>query len=230
MTQLLTRQKAIKLREQGKTYSEIKRKLDIPKSTLSDWLHNFPLTSDQFKELEKSIKYNKHVAIEKIRIAKQKKRDARLLGTYDDEKKRLLPLTLKQLEIAGLFLYWGEGNKNVRGPVSICNTDPQVIKFALYWLKYVLEVPAEKIKAYLHLYSDMNINKMHRFWSDELGVPLAQFSKPYIKLSRRKNIDQKGFGYGTCTLSVNDVRLKEKVILGIKAIADYYSGRSLPML
>ncbi len=69
MTQLLTRQKAIKLREQGKTYSEIKRKLDIPKSTLSDWLHNFPLTSDQFKELEKSIKFNKHVAIEKIRIA-----------------------------------------------------------------------------------------------------------------------------------------------------------------
>lgn len=230
MTHIILRQKAIALRKQGFTYSEIKKHLQVPKSTLSDWLKTFQLEPSQFTALENSRKKNRYLAIEKIRITKQKKRDARLEKSFIHEGKRLLPLTNKQLEIAGLFLYWGEGSKNIKGPVSVSNTDPQVVKFTLYWLVDSMLVPKKKIHIFLHLYSDMDIENSITFWSNELHIPSSQFAKPYIKDTKRIDIDQKGFGYGTCTLAVNDVRLKEKIMMGIKSTANYYSEKIATML
>jgi hypothetical protein len=134
-----------------------------------------------------------------------------------------LPLTGKELELAGLFLYWGEGKKNLKSSLAINNTDPQVVKFALYWMTKALKIPKKKMKIELHLYSDMNVDKEVSFWVRNLGISKAQFYKPYIKKSMKIAIDHKGFGHGTCGVVVNDVRLKERIIMGIKAIADTYS-------
>ena len=106
--------------------------------------------------------------------------------------------------------------------MAINNTDPQVVKFALHWMIRALKVPKNKVKVELHLYSDMDVEKEISFWAKVLGIPKTQFYKPYIKTSTRIAINQKGFGHGTCGVIVNDVRLKEKVIMGIKAIADVY--------
>ncbi|MCL5439198.1 MAG: helix-turn-helix domain-containing protein [Patescibacteria group bacterium] len=227
MTRIIDRQKAIRLRKQGKTYSEIKKELKISKSTLSDWLSNFYLTNEQLKLLEKSIKRKKELAIEKYRGTMHSKRETRLEKIYDIQKRTILPLLKKELDIAGLFLYWGEGNKNLQGPVSINNTDPQVLLFTLYWLTKIIMVPKEKIKVYIHLYADMNIKKEINYWSTTLNISLSQFNKPYIKKSKRIDLDQKGFGHGTCALVVNNVRLKEKILMSIKVIADYYSRLNL---
>ena len=223
MTRIIDRRKAIGLRKKGMTYSDIRKKLKIPKSTLSDWLRKYPLTSNQMLLLEKRKKINRDLSIEKVIITKQRKREERLFSTYNQEKRRLLDLTNKELQIAGLFLYWGEGNKRLNGPISLNNTDPQVLNFTLFWLLFGLDVPKEKIRVYLHLYKDMDKKVEMKFWSKELGLPLSQFAKPYIKDSKRIDIDHKGFGHGTCGLVVSNVRLKEKVMMGIKVIADNYS-------
>src|SRR4030042_2366556 len=225
MARVKDRQKVIELRKLGKTYSEIRRELDIPKSTLSDWLSKYPLTDEQIKLLEKSIKRNKDLAVEKIRLTKDRKRRARLRNFYDVETKRWLPLSGRELELAGLFLYWGEGSKSLKGALSLNNTDPQVLKFTLHWLIGGLKVPKEKIRVFLHLYSDMNVDQEMRYWGHQLHLPLSQFRKPYIKESTRIGIDHKGFGHGTCGLYIGDVRLKEKVIMAIQSIADYYSSK-----
>lgn len=225
MSRIKDRQKAIELRKKGKTYTEIRKKLGISRSTLSDWLSKLPLTSEQFKQLEKSQKNNKVLGIEKTRIVKQKKRESRIRATYNNQKNYWGKLSRRELEIAGIFLYWGEGNKRLDGSVSLNNTDPMVMKFTLFWLMYGLKVPIEKIKIDLHLYSDMNIEEEKYFWSKQLKISINQFRKPYVKNSTRSNIDQKGFGHGTCTLVVNDVRLKEKVMMSIKALADFYGEK-----
>jgi transposase-like protein len=46
MSKIIDRQRAIELRQQDKTYNEIKRELSVSKSTLSSWLSEFPLTKD----------------------------------------------------------------------------------------------------------------------------------------------------------------------------------------
>lgn len=223
MSRIIDRQKATELRKQGKTYSEIKRMLGISKSTLSNWLSDYPLSKQQLSLIEKEVKNNKNLGIEKTIITKRKKREKRLENIYKFEKSRWLSLRLRELELAGLFLYWGEGKKGLKSSLAINNTDPQVVKFALYWMIKALKIPKNKIKVELHLYSDMNMPEELLFWEKQLGIAKYQFSKPYIKASTRINIRHKGFGHGTCGLVVNDIRLKEKVMMSIKVIADSYS-------
>lgn len=225
MARVIDRQKTIELRKQGKTYSEIRKELGIPKSTLSDWLSKYPLTDEQIKLLERTKSKNKHLSIEKVRLTKQRKREARLNAVYEDQKNYWTFLNQRELELAGIFLYWGEGGKRLNGQICLNNTDPQVIKFTLFWLSNGLGVPKEKIRVNLHLYKDMEMQKEMLFWSQELGLPLSQFGKPYIKDSTRAGMDQKGFGHGTCGLYVSNVRLKEKIMMSIKAIADCYSEK-----
>lgn len=225
MAKILDRRKTIELRKLGKTYNEILQEVKVSKSTISSWLSSYPLTSKQAKLLDKSRKRRKYFSIEKVRITKQRKRESRLLETYKNEGVRWSSLNKKELELAGLFLYWGEGNKRLNGPISLNNTDPQVLKFTLYWLLYGLKIPRDKIRVYLHLYSDMDKKTELQYWSKELSLHLGHFTKPYIKESKRENVDHKGFGHGTCGLVVSNVLLKEKIMMGIKAIADRYSKK-----
>jgi hypothetical protein len=163
------------------------------------------------------------VAAEKNRLTKQKKHDKRLNDIYQIEKTRWKFLTRKELELAGIFLYWGEGAKYTNGPISLNNTDPKVLKFTLYWLTHALQIPKAKIQVFLHLYNDMNIKKEMEYWSKELRMPLAQFAKPFIKESSRVNLTHKGFGHGTCGVRVSNILQKEKIMMAIKAISDYYA-------
>lgn len=156
----------------------------------------------------------------------QAKREKRFAETYKQEKMKYLPLSEKELFVAGLFLYWGEGVKGLKRSVGLYNTNPQMIKFGLFWYIKILKIPAEKIRIKLHLYSDMNIKKEMNFWSKELKFPLSRFSNPYIKNTKKADINNKGgFGHGTCGLLFNDVFLKERILAAIQAIADYYENR-----
>lgn len=230
MARVIDRQKAIELRIQGKTYGQIKEELGIAKSTLSDWLSQYSLSEKQLTLLKLNKKYSRQVAAEKNRVTKYRKREARILTTYDKQRKYWTSLSKRELELAGIFLYWGEGTKLMKGPIVISNTDPSVLKFSLYWMANGLEISKEKIKVTLHLYNDMNIKKEMEYWSEQLKLPLSQFAKPYIKKSTRVNINHKGYGHGTCALLVSNVLLKEKIMMAIKAISDNYSSKIEAML
>ena len=223
MARIIDRQKAIDLRKQGKTYGQIRQELGVSKSTLSDWLSKYPLSERQLILLGNNKKNSRQVAIEKTIIAKQKKHSQRLNDAYQKEKARWKSLTKREIELAAIFLYWGEGAKLVNGPISLNNTDPQVLNFTLYWLTYALGIPKAKIEVFLHLYKDMDIKKEMEYWSRELKMPLKQFAKPYVKESLRVNLTHKGFGHGTCGLRVSNILQKEKIMMAIKAISDNYA-------
>ena len=139
----------------------------------------------------------------------------------------MLAISDKELYVAGLFLYWGEGNKASRHTVSVSNTDPNVLIFTLNWMVNSLGIPKEKIKASLQLYSDMDETKLISFWSKTLQIPKKQFNKSYIKESTRASIDQHGFGFGTCSISAQSTVIKENLLMAIKAISDNYAQKKV---
>lgn len=218
MARFKDKDQAIKLRKQGNSYSQIKRILGVSKSTLSIWLREYPLSEKRLRELRD---WNE-TRIERFRQTMRHKKEKRLQSIYSKQSKRWLPLSKRELYLAGLFLYWGEGRKGLENQISITNTDPKVIKFALHWMTKLLNIPKRKITVYLHLYRDMNIKKEINFWKKQLGIPNEQFRKPYIKKSLSANINHGGYGHGTCKIQVGDVRLKEKIMLSLRAITDYY--------
>ncbi len=214
------RAEAIKLRLQGYTYGQIKRELNLAKSTLSDWLRNLSLSEEQLSLLSKNKDNSRDVRIERFRQTAKNKRTLRLINIFNEQKRESLPLSGRELLIAGLFLYWGEGNKQ-RGRVAVSNTDPRVIQFALFWMDKALKIPKAKLRILLHLYSDMNIQEETDFWSKMSGIPVEQFNKPYIKKTTRQGLSYKSFGHGTCNLVCCDSALAEKIAMSIKAVAEY---------
>lgn len=223
MANVILHRRALELRKLGRSYSQIKAELGLSKSTLSLWLRQYPLSKDKIRLLRDV----NEVRIERYRQTMQRKRDAKLLDYYNEGKNLLLPFSKKELFIAGLFLYWGEGGKTLKHTVSINNTDPAVIKFAIYWMVESLNIPKEKIQVYLHLYSDMVSEQETEYWSKELNMPKQQFAKPYVKESKRADLDQKGFGHGTCGVRVYNTVIKEKILMTIQAVADYSDSKSM---
>lgn len=219
MAKLIEKRKVIGLRLQGKSYSEIKKIVNVSKSSLSLWLRNVPLTEGQILGLKKK----KERAIERYIETMKLKRLKRSSLYYKNQVKKWIPLSDREVFIAGLFLYLGEGNKVSRNSVGVTNTDPSVIKFTLYWIINSLKVPKEKVRIQLHLYSDMNFGKESNFWLRELQMDKSCLTKPYIKKSFKTSIDQKGYGHGTCGLFVHNTVIKENILLAIRAITDNYS-------
>jgi len=213
------KKKAIEMREREMSYSQIKKALGISKSTLSNWLKDYPLSEKRIRELRDSEQ-----KIEKCRETKRKKRESRLNIFYCEEKSKIFPINKRELYLAGLFLYWGEGSKNqAAAKLTISNTDPAMINFFIYWLEKSLNVSRDKVKVQLQLYGDMIISREIDFWSKTLKLDKQQFIKPYIKVNLFSKINHRGgFGHGTCNLGIGDARLSERVLMALKSIGDYY--------
>ena len=209
------KQKAIVMRQKGMSYSQIKEKLKISKSTLSGWLHNMPLSEKRIRELQA----DSPIRIERYRNTMRAKKDARLEEVYKKVSKNIGIFSKRDLFLAGLFLYWGEGTKVSNCSVVLTNTNPAMLKFFIKWLE-LFNVNRKNLKVKLHLYSDMNIKKSLDFWSKELKIPISQFQKPYIKDTSSRSITYKnGFGKGTCSVIFNNRDLWEYITIGLKYVS-----------
>ncbi len=210
------RRKAVELRLKGLSYSQIKEQINVKNGTLSYWLVNYPLTLEQKNKLYK----RRDVWVEKFRETMRKKREIKLIKILNQEKKKLGGITKRDILLLGAGLYWGEGRKE-GSAASISNNDPSVINYFLFWIEkcFRLKRKDHKIRIYLHLYSDMDIEGEIGYWAQILNVDRDQFARPYIKISKRSEIDQKGFGHGTCHVQIADVKIKEQVLAIIKLIS-----------
>lgn len=216
MARYKEKSKAIELRKKGQSYSQIKEKLGISKSTLSGWLKDYPLSNKRIHELRD----NSPRRIEKYINAMRKKREDKFATVFDVVKKEIGNITERELFIAGFFLYWAEGGKTKDNSIILTNTDPLMLKVYLKWLK-LLKVPKEELKIKLHLYKDMNENKEINFWSKELGINKSKFNKTWIKDSKMSDLTYKNnFGHGTCNIILNNTIFARYVLMGIKFIAN----------
>jgi hypothetical protein len=210
------KQKAIVMRKQGMSYSQIKEKLGISKSTLSGWLYNMPLSEKRIKELRD----NSPVRIEHYRNTMRAKKEARLKKVYKKVSKDIGNFSKRDLFLAGLFLYWGEGAKSTNSSTILTNTNPAMLKFFIKWLE-LFGITKKDLKAKLHLYSDMNIKQGIDFWSKELKIPKSQFRKTYVKKTSSKSITYRnGFGKGTCNVIFENRTFWEYIMMGLKYLSE----------
>ncbi len=222
MARIADRRKAIKLRLAGNSYSYIKGQLKVGKGTLSQWLNNIELSNKQIEKIRNdSLARRIESYIRTTRLRREK-----IFETiYSDQKNKLLPLNNRDLLVAGLFLYLGEGAKSNRSRIQITNTDPSIIKFSIFWMTKILNIEIKKLRVQLHLYNNMDIENELNFWQNITRLKKEQFIKPYIKTTSSLKIDHPSFGHGTCNLYACDTKLKHNILAGIKVILDEINGR-----
>ena len=196
MAKIETKEKAINFRKKGMSYSQIKELTGVSKSTLSLWLQKYPLSKERISELRD----NNPIRIEKFRNTMSLKKNVKLNSALKTAKEKLGKFSERDLLIAGIFLYFGEGSKTTKNTTALTNTNPVILKYFIKWLE-LHNVDRKKIKIKLHLYKDMDSIKIIKFWCNELKISQNQIRGPYIKNSKQSDITYKNsFGYGTCTI------------------------------
>lgn len=211
---------AVRMRKKGASYSQIKEKLKVSKSSLSLWLRDMPLPEKRLRELRD---WNA-VRIERFSNTMRRKREDRWVEVRKRVAKDIGALSERELLIAGLFLYWGEGAKTSSALTSLSNTDPSMVRFFIQWLE-LLGVSRSRLRVYVHLYSDMNVEQELHYWSKVLNLPLSSFRKPYVKTSNRSGLSYpQKFTHGTCNLIYGDRDVCEYVLMAL----DYISAGFAP--
>ena len=215
------REKAIYLRKSKRlSYSEIGKRLKVPKSTLSYWLKDLPLSDSEIRALKKTSWKKGEASRELYRNSMRKRKELEIKKIYNEQKESILPLSDRDQFIAGLMLYVGEGDKRNPSRIGLANNDPVVISFFTQWLLKFADIPREKIRFGLHLYSNMNIAKERKFWQDTIGFGRLSFYKDQIREVRTAFSYNEGNRHGTCTVYVIGSKPKTFIIQAIKVVQE----------
>lgn len=184
--------KAIILRRQGLSYSEILNKIPVAKSTLSLWLRAVGLSKKQ-----KQILSAKKLAAAKRGGETRRKERIRITEEIKDQaRKEVKKMSKQELWSMGIMLYWAEGSKEKDGgnsQIIFSNSDPFMIKLFITWLKVCLKIPDERIsyQIYVHENSKRNDDGVLKYWQKVTGASSQKFGKIYYKKhpikSKRKN-------------------------------------------
>jgi hypothetical protein len=197
---------ARRLRQNGQSYSEILKLVNVSKSTLSLWLRDIPLSHEAKTRLEGRSKSryigSKSRQHTRINITRQ---------IIEDSKTESINLLQNKLFLSGLMLYWAEGTKRGQELVNFSNSDPNMIKLMMRWFREVCHVKEERFRIQLHIHSLIDQLEIKKYWSNITGIPDNQFHKLIIKktsLGHRKNI----LYNGTCCIRVSDKNLFRKIM------------------
>ena len=197
--------KAIELRKNGLSYSEIRKFIAVSKSTLSIWLKDIQLSEQQKSRLSK-LQATGYIGAKKnqsIALSRHKK-------IREFAAKEAIKLVKNPFFVAGLMLYWAEGDRR-SGRVQFSNSDSSMIKLMMKWFRKFCNVPEEKFRIGLFIHTLHVREDCHDFWSKVTGLPLNQFNKPYIKptiFSNRKN----KLYEGTCVIKIHNKDLMSKIL------------------
>ena len=183
-----TKERALEMRESGASLGEISQKLNVAKSTLSFWFKDIVFTeasiskiktNGKTKSVQGLLRYAESKRKERIeRHALQKQKGAKGLGVLSD----------RDILMVGLGLYWGEGYKYENGEFGFTNSNPQMIRFYLKWLKlWNVEKHSLIFRLTLNEFFRKEEINIKSFWINFLSIDEKQFSKTtFIKTNFKK--------------------------------------------
>ena len=118
------------------------------------------------------------------------------------------------LEIAGLCLFWAEGGR-FRKRVEFTNTDPEMIKLFLRFLREVCNVSEAALRCRIQLHDESKYKRAIQFWSQVTSILPSQFRRRFLKPDKG---GKPKHPLGIASIYYNDTALYEKLNLRIAQI------------
>lgn len=208
---------AIQLRRNNKSYSEISKTLGVSKSTLADWFGH-----DLLSQKTKQLLIKRAAEISRVRMKElgkiNKVRWEKWRESARNEARKLFPLLANNpLFIAGLMLYWAEGDSKIENPFRLTNTNPKMIALYTKFLTKTLDVPRENLRVTVILYPDLSEKECVEFWAKTIGISESQFYKTQFIKGRHPT---KRLSKGICMISCGGRQLKEKITVWIDLLSN----------
>lgn len=201
--------RALKLRKEGLSYREILEKIPVAKSTLSLWLRSVGLSKKQKQRLtEKKLMSARRGAL--------RKKEDRILRTKiikEAAEKEVGVLTEREKWLIGIALYWAEGSKEKEwapgSRTQFTNSDPEMIKFFLFWLFNIVNISKERVnlEIYLHENHKERVLEVIDYWSEITKFSKNNFDRIYFKRNKintkRKNVGLNYYGILRITIQAS---------------------------
>lgn len=182
-----TKSEIIALRQKGYSYSEIRKRFDVSKSTLSLLLSNLKL-DDSVIELLVSKRYkSKTMAIQEWQ------------GARDWAINKIGKLNNRDKLLIMSMLYWGEGTKR---ELNIINGDPGMMRVFISCLRS-MGVNENDITIALRIFDKNRKSEMVDFWAKTLSINKSSITR--FEIIEGKKIDK--LPYGMCR-----IRLKKVIV------------------
>lgn len=141
-------------------------------------------------------------------------------------KKQLNRISDRDLLVAGVALYWGEGSKSDKSQLAFVNSDPEAIKFMFCWFKKIMHIKNEEFmpRIFINNIHKNRIKKVLKFWSKLLNLPEGQFGNPVFLGGRPKKVYENHDNYyGVLSLKIRkSSKIKYHVLGFIEALKKSY--------
>ncbi len=194
--------KARQLRQKGESIKEIAKSLSISKSTVSLWCRDIELTAKQIQRLYENMVVGGYKGrLKGARIQKERK-EKKIKDYLIEGVKEIKSLTKKELLVAGLSLYWGEGGRKNPG-VRFYNSDPEIVKFIIKWFKAIFGITEERFLIYIMINETHKnrVGDVKKYWIKTTGISSGQFRKIIlIKAKNKKVYENFNQHYGTLNI------------------------------
>lgn len=207
----------------GRSYTEINRLLNVPKSTLSAWFSTLEISSEAKERISKRAYAKSVLGLLKRNREQTAMAQIRAQTTRDSSIKDIGTLSKRDLLMAGVSLYWAEGYKRpimVNGkaktshPVSLTNSDPKLIALFTKFLREVCGVQDDRISVGLRYFEHQDPAYLLNFWQKVVKMPASRFQKVIqtASISSKRIRPYNTLPYGIVQIRVCDTSLFYKIM------------------
>lgn len=123
--------------------------------------------------------------LRKLRVPRRSVRESNRIRFETSEPSYCVKTNLSPAEhklmLAAVMLYWAEGYKAGDHGVDFANSDPDMVILFTKFLRQICNVDEKRLRCYLYAYSGQDTKALQQYWANALDIPLAQFTKPYVK-------------------------------------------------
>lgn len=210
--------KARNLRLQGFSVREIAQKIQCAKSSVSGWVRDIPLTSEQIEHLKSNQDKGRAKAANHPNSSKF--RWARIRQQIIDSAKKEVPqrCSSENLRLIGAALYWAEGYTASTHSFVFANSDADMIKLMMKFLTKIYKIPIYRLRGRVNIHPHLDIKEAEKYWSRISGIPIKQFHNPLLAVSKASKQKRKTLPYGTFRIVISDVVLCSKIKGWIEAM------------
>ncbi len=203
------KQKATELRKKGKTYSEISEILGVSRATLCDWFKDEKWSKHIKKSnIERNVKIGTD-HLRKLNEGRKIKLEIQYKKTEEEAEKEFEIYKKEPFFMAGLMLYAGEGDKISNNIIRLSNSEFYIHLIFIRFSEKYLNVKQEKIKFWLLLYPDHDIETCINTWVEKIKISKSNFYKTQIiqgKPTKRK------LQYGVGNSIISETNTKKKLM------------------
>lgn len=132
-------------------------------------------------------------------------------------------------QIMGLTIWWTEGTKAYKDKrwknvwvsnVDVTNTNPEIIKIFLEFLRKDVKITEERLKLQLQVHDGDNTEELEKFWATLTKIPKSRFNKTIIRPKGNKI----GKSQGTCKIRYSDKPTYERLIKMLNQLLVSYTN------